>query len=303
MNHFCTISTKSHQHKTLALADSLQRHGECVLHVLLVDGAVNSEHRGCRFFSLTDLANEQQAQQVVLKYSSSSDKLRWCLKPVFMNYLLHSKELNVERLIYLDNDLFFFSDYGFLFELLRDNNFILTPHYYNNSPGEKQNWFEANYRVGLYNAGFIGANRNSKSGLHWWAECCLYRCEKSAVRGLFDDQKYLDLLPIVEDKVHVLKHKGCNLAGWNKEVCKRSLINGQVIIDNIFPIVFIHFNSMTIREILTGDDSILLPYFREYLVSLKKFKPKLAERDLLQPIPLSDKLKYAIWKFFTQMGI
>lgn len=286
----------------MALADSLAHYGECKLHVLLVDGIGTATHPSCQFWYLSDLKGDLQAIEVIAKYSGDTDKLRWCLKPVFMQYLLQLESLTVNPLIYLDNDLYFFGDYDFLFELLKDHNFILTPHYYRNRPDEKQNWFEANFRVGLYNAGFLGANRNSVNGLRWWAECCRYRCEKSAVRGLFDDQKYLDLLPVVEDKVHVLKHKGCNLAGWNMDVCKREMVAGEVVIDKTYPIVFIHFNSMTIREILKGEDKLLLPYFKRYFSGLIRYKSDLKESDMLQFPPFTDRLKYLVWKFFTETG-
>lgn len=271
--------------------------------MLIVDGYVNVKHPNCTFSKLDSLSGDEKVEKVIAKYSDSLDKLRWCLKPLWLKHLLQSQGVLISKLIYLDNDLFFYSDYSFLFELLDEHNYLLTPHYYRQSPNEKQNWFEANFRVGLYNAGFFGANSKSFSGLNWWADCCLYRCEKSAIRGLFDDQKYLDLLPVVEDKVHVLKHKGCNLAGWNKDVCPRESIKGEIRIDKQFPLVFIHFNAMTIREILKGSDEVLLPQLEKYTEALKKYSPSLKQDDLLKQESVVDRLKFVIWKLFTQTGV
>ena len=254
MQNFCTITTYSHLYKTKALADSLQAQSENVLlHILIVDGNVDEDYTGCKFWNLMDLQKESETISITKKYGKNKDKLRWCLKPVFMKFLLQHGD--VDKIIYTDNDIFFYSAFDFLFDALNENSFLLTPHYYKHTPHENQNWLEANFRVGLYNAGFAGANRKALQTLQWWADCCLYRCEKNWWRGLFDDQKYLDLIPIIDPEAKILRHKGCNVAGWNKEECKRILCDNEVKIDGEFSVVFIHYNSYTIREIQNGNDS------------------------------------------------
>lgn len=300
VNHFCTVSTANHLYKTFALAESLEQGSLFTLHVLVTDSNREYKFPNCVFYKLTDTENFGSAVQVISKYKTNADKLRWCMKPVFMQFLL---DKHVGKIIYLDNDLFFYHDYNFLFDLLNAHSILLTPHYYKNNPNKEQNWFEANFRVGLYNAGFVGASKNAIKTLRWWADSCLYRCEKNAFRGLFDDQKYLDLVPVMDENAHVLRHKGCNVAGWNQELCLRSILKGEVMIDGKFPIVFVHFNATTIREILNGSDNLLLAHFEKYFAALKKHKPELKKSDLLFPVPLSDKIKFAIWKIITDAGI
>ena len=302
MNHFCTITTASHLYKTYALEESLKnQQADFLLHVLLVDGEPTSSFENCRFWTLPDLKDATSATFIINKYKNFSNKLRWSLKPVFIKYLL---EQNIsERIIYLDNDLFFYSDYQFLFDLLIEYSFLLTPHHYKSDPQSDQNWFEANFRVGLFNAGFIGASKAAVKTLQWWAKCCEYRCEKNTFRGLFDDQKYLDLVPIIDEKAHIVRHEGCNVAGWNTEACKREIIDYRVMINGKYPIVFIHFNDTTIREIISGKDKILFNYYREYVEVMKKYKEDLREKDLLFHQPLLDKLKYHVWKILTEYGI
>lgn len=303
MNNFCTISTRSHLYKALALADSLQQGNDYVLHVLVVDGREDVVHSRCKFWYLSDLSADTQAQKIITKYSSNADKLRWSLKPVFMKHLLSGSSDALEKVIYVDNDIFFYNDYKFLFDLLEQNNFLLTPHYYRNDPRSHQNWFEANFRVGLYNAGFVGASKTAVDGLNWWAECCLYRCEKNIFRGLFDDQKYLDLLPVIDSKTHIVRHQGCNVAGWNTEVCKRVIVDNVVRINGEYPIVFIHYNDTTIREIVQGSDHVLSDSYSLYKQALTNYKVDLHEQDLLFNIPAIDSLKYMIWKILTHFGI
>jgi hypothetical protein len=218
-----------------------------------------------------------------------------------MQYLLTT--CGADKVIYLDNDLFFYSDYTFLFELLEEHSFLLTPHYYKTDFEKDQNWLEANFRVGLYNAGFVGVNKNAVASLQWWAGCCLYRCEKSAFRGLFDDQKYLDIIPVREPTAHIVRNMGCNVAGWNTELCKREMMDNQILINGKYPIVFIHFNGMTVHEIVSGSDSILSGYYTSYVKALKKHNPHFREMDIYAAVPFSDKVKLGIWKIITAIGL
>jgi hypothetical protein len=302
MYQFCTITTVSHLYKVYALAESLKdQQRDFLLNVLVIDDQRDFEFENCRFFKLTDVSAADHATDIITKYHRDKDKLRWSLKPVLMKYLLLKPEIS--ELIYLDNDLFFFSDYKFLFDLLDTHSFILTPHHYKNSPNENQNWLEANFRIGLYNAGFVGANKSAVKTLQWWADCCLYRCEKNLFRGMFDDQKYLDIIPIIEETACILRHKGCNVAGWNTEICKREIVNHRVLIDGKYDIVFIHFNENTIREIVDGSDFILFNYYRAYIETLKRYKDHLKKREIYFEQRISDRFKLGLWKILTRLEV
>ncbi len=303
MKHqFCTITTLSHLYKVYALAESLKNQGhDFLLNVLVIDDNRDYHFENCRFFKLSDINAQPGAKEIVKKYRRNKDKMRWSLKPVLMKYLLTRPETS--QLIYLDNDLYFFADYAFLFELLNLHSFLLTPHYYKNNPNENQNWLEANFRIGLYNAGFVGANKDAINTLQWWADCCLYRCEKNSFRGMFDDQKYLDIIPIIEPTALIVRHKGCNVAGWNTDICRREIVDHRVLIDGRFDIVFIHFNENTIREIVKGSDGILFNYYRNYIETLKHHRDNLKKKEFYFERRLSDRLKLSLWKVLTRLEI
>lgn len=301
VNHFCTISTVSHLYKTYALADSLRNQNrEFILHVLVTDGTGDFNATNCKFWQPEDLLSQPVAKTIISKYRNAADKLRWSLKPVFLKFLLLEQ---TGKAIYVDNDQFFYNDYQFLYDLLNEHSILLTPHYYKHNPNKEQNWLEANYKVGLYNAGFVAAAKNGTDTLQWWAECCAYRCEKNAFRGLFDDQKYLDLVPVIDKNAHILRHKGCNVAGWNKELCERTHVNGTLQISGEYPVVFVHYNAFTIREIAENRDNLLRPLYDEYVRTLKKHKPGLHNKELLSAEPLVERLKYYIWKKATALGL
>ncbi len=292
MKHFCTISTKSHLFKTKALADSLCKFN-AHLHVLIVDAEdIETKQVNVSYYSLNCIKSEI-GMALISKYRKHPDKLRWSLKSVFMALILEQ----TDKIIYVDNDIWFYKDPGFLFELLNTNDVLLTPHFYDTNPKQNQNWLEANFKVGLYNAGFIGANNNAINALNWWSEACLYNIKKSYWRGLFDDQKYLDLLPIMFDKVMVLKHRGCNLAGWNYLWYKLDRAkDNAALIENKYPLIFIHFAETSLIHFSNNDNFFNLEY-NNYLENLKKYNPNYSsKRSYFKTYTISVYINYIKWK-------
>lgn len=305
MNHFCTITTFSHLYKTWALVDSIKSiNDNTAVHILLIDADKDSVviPNNCKndFLYTIEEFKSSTAIQIIKKYNGSNDKLRWSLKPVFIQHLLLSNICS--KIIYVDNDIAFFNDFAFLFAELDKHPVLLTPHRYPTNPDKSQNWLEANFKVGLYNAGFVGVNESAIDTMEWWAKCCYYRCEKNAIRGLFDDQKYLDLIPIIEPATKVLNHKGCNVAEWNIENCKRVLVNGKVLIDDIWPIIFVHFNKTTVQSFINGNDELLKFYFDQYVLSLKKYKPTLQINDEGYTMSLMENIKLNLWNFLNKLN-
>ena len=283
----CTISTRSHIFKSKVLLGSAREHTAADLFCLLTDSDELPDPICGETYHTLSVLTTSTAQAVKKKYTGN--ELRWACKPLYMLYLF---EAGYERVIYVDNDICFFSPADFLFDALNTAAVLLTPHHYPTDPEKDQHWLEANYRVGLYNAGFIGAGTRGKAALEWWAKCCLYTVRKSAWRGLFDDQKYLDLMPVEFDGVEVLRHKGCNVAGWNVDVSRRVPDGtGKVTIDGHWPIVFIHFAALTFRNIQAGKDPYLAAYKQVYVERLKSVNPIYSEKSETQR-SVSDYLLY-----------
>ncbi len=295
---YCTVSTTNHLYKASALFSSLQLHdGEADRICWCIDGNSSSEMDNGVLIHRTGFPSDERIDQLFSKYSSNKDNIRWSLKPIVMEYLLQT----YDKVVYVDNDICFFNSPAFIWDRLDENDVLLTPHHYPRNPEKDQNWLEANYKVGLYNAGFVAANKNAVEALRWWAGCCLYRCEKSWFRGLFDDQKYLDLMPIVHPNTKVMEHHGCNVAGWNVDVCKRTLDpSGSITINDKWPIVFIHFNGFSIRAILNGDDPLLKPHLDKYVDMLQLHRPSLRLVELWNENTLWDRVKYRAWQFLNQ---
>lgn len=289
----CTISTQSHLFKSYALFDSVTRYSTTELACLVTDGTEKPEKNGILFHSINEL-NSEDAQKLKTKYKS--DELRWSLKSVYVKFLLES---GYEQVIYVDNDIFFYSSVDFLFEKLEKVDFLLTPHFYKADPTKNQNWLEANFRVGLYNAGFFGANKNAIPILDWWAKCCLYEVRKSYWRGLYDDQKYLDLVPVIFDNVEVLKDRTCNFAGWNcDEVTFEQKENKHLINGNL--LVFVHFAQLTMER-FSDESSPYIILYKEYIEAVQKYQPNfLFKGKKISRLALRNYWYYLRWKIASR---
>ena len=79
------------------------------------------------------------------------------------------------------------------------------------------------------------------------------------------DQRYLDMIPVIDEGATIIRHQGCNVGSWNIETYKRvPQPDGSVLINDRYPIIFIHFNHETIQHIVNGDDGNLKPYYNQY---------------------------------------
>lgn len=290
---FCTITTVSHLYKTRALIKSISRFYSVEFYVLVIDGALPNYH-DANYVELSFLKNPLSTA-LIKKYKKNKDHLRWALKPMLMHELLKS---GFDKVIYSDNDICYYASPHFLFEKLNESAIILTPQNYSFDPTKDQIWMEANFLCGLYNAGFVGASNKGLPALTWWANCCLYNMKQVAWRGLYDDQKYLDLMPILFDEVAIIKHKGCNISGWNLENNKRVQKRNEVIIAPDYEIIFIHFTPLFFRNIAQGKDQLLLSYHNEYINLIHEFNSEFTVNSALQ-LSYVDywlSLKFHFWK-------
>lgn len=276
MRAFCTIITSDHAHYALAAYESFHRFCEVPLEVLCIDrkqviGQRYVIPKDIHITYLDTLTFDTTGQSIAEKYRDNTDALRWSLKSVWMRYLLIERKYR--QVLYIDPDICFFDDPQFLFTSLEEASVLLTPHWRSTDSLADPFNFQLNFRDGIYNGGFIGASIHGVPALEWLAHACLYRCEIDFQNGLFYDQKYMDLLQSRFEGVTVVKHKGCNVANWNQVDCKRELVNGQVLINGIEPVIFVHMTKSTKTGILNEQDGLLKSFLQEYEAILQQIEP------------------------------
>ncbi len=129
------------------------------------------------------------------------------------------ERFNADKVIYFDPDMAVFSRLDELCRELDSASVILTPH-----QTEPETSIEAimdnemaSLIYGVFNLGFVGI-RNSEEGRRfsrWWTSRLHTFCHDDLVRGLFTDQRWVNLAPCFFDDLKVLRSPAFNVATWN----------------------------------------------------------------------------------------
>ncbi len=160
------------------------------------------------------------------------------VKGQFFRYLyeIYPEE---EKFIYLDPDIYIYSDFTELRLLLDARPIVLCPHLLD--PGNIDMELSSTAH-GVYNLGFLGVNRSQEARkfIDWWAERLYLFCYDDKANGIFTDQKWIDLVPCFFD-AEIFKHRGYDFAPWSLLNCDMSEENGSFYVKGD-PLRFIHFS-------------------------------------------------------------
>ena len=166
------------------------------------------------------------------------------MKHLFERYPDHSEFL------YLDPDCIVYSDFIELRALLKTRPIVLVPHLM--APGHIDMEISS-IKYGVYQLGFLALNRSAEAlrFLDWWAQRLYLFCYDDLSRGLFTDQRWVDLAPTFFD-VELLRHYGYDFGTWAVKDVSITKENGLYHI-NDHPLRFAHFSGYdggTIRMIM-----------------------------------------------------
>ncbi|HYR29781.1 MAG TPA: hypothetical protein VEU30_15030, partial [Thermoanaerobaculia bacterium] len=148
-----------------------------------------------------------------------------------------------DRVVYLDPDVVVYSR---LAELDRDDPpFVtLTPHL--TAPVAEPPYFRERSILiaGAWNLGFIAVARDPQldAFLEWWKGRLENECVVEPENGLFVDQKWIDLVPGLFDRVAPLRHDGYNVAYWNLRQRRVTRDGSGAFHVNGQPLRFMHFS-------------------------------------------------------------
>ena len=137
------------------------------------------------------------------------------IKPFLMLRML---ERGHRHVLYFDPDIALYRRLDDLLAMLDGGaSFVLTPHFCS-PPAEDAPRTELHVmQTGVYNLGFVAAAQAPETEplLRWWARRLQHDCVNEQERGLFVDQKYMDLLPGLAAQARVSRDTGFNVAYWN----------------------------------------------------------------------------------------
>ena len=179
---------------------------------------------------------------IISTMSFKYNMLEFCtsIKPVVFSYIFNK---NYENVIYLDPDTKAYSEFKELYNLLDSHNIVLTPHLNGFLEDDKYPSELDIMRSGTYNLGFLGLKKSitTNNFLHWWQSKLQDHCLVDLEEGLFTDQKWIDLVPGIFEKTHILTHSGYNVAYWNLAHRKHTEVNEEHFF-NAEELRFFHFS-------------------------------------------------------------
>ena len=250
---FCTVSSKARLAHVNVLAESLSTHHPGAhLFCLLVDSIENfldrlSLKKNVELIKAPTLKNVPDFTELVFKYNAF--EATTALKPYFCEHLF--KAYNMKKLIYLDSDIYIITKMDELDNLLEEYSIILTPHITKQIPFDGFQPDEIVFlKLGVFNTGFIGISnmKETLNFLSWWKKRLWIFGISSVAEGLFADQKWIDLVPNLFDKVYILKNPGYNVGYWNLHERKFSL-SGKKILVYCNLLKFFHFSGFDLNDI------------------------------------------------------
>ena len=211
-----------------------------------------------RFVILVDLVDgyfhpQEEHFEIVLSRDLRIPQSRWfhfkytilelstAVKPYAFEYLLAAHSL--DRIIFLDPDIRIYSPLKDVTAALGSANIALTPHLTRSLEDDKRPAEIDILRSGAYNLGFIGIARSTETAafLVWWQQRLYDHCLVDLPRGLFVDQKWIDLAPGMFEGVEIIRDPGYNVAYWNLAHRPISRSEAGYKIERS-PLAFFHFS-------------------------------------------------------------
>jgi hypothetical protein len=198
----------------LALWRSLERWDETVkLTVLALDQETAAviatlSDRKVEVISLAELVAADLCLAAVQTGRSRAEFI-FALTPCMVRHALR-KGSEVDTVVYLDADLFFFSDPTPLWREFAEQSVLIVAHRY-------PKWNDDAELYGKYNVGILlfRNDANGRECVDWWRDQCLQSTALDAKTGHYGDQKYLDEWPQRFGGVIASKNPGVNVAPWN----------------------------------------------------------------------------------------
>ena len=248
----CTIVSKNYLPFARVLARSFHaKHPDAPFFVLLVDrvdGAFDPAEEPFELIEIESLGNVPDLRSFLFRYTLL--EVNTAVKPFLLEHLLVDRE--IEKLVYFDPDIQIFGPLDELSALLDHHEIVLTPHLTEPIEDELHPGELAILQSGAYNLGFLALRRSPAVDrlLDWWGRRLLEHCRVDLARGLFVDQKWMDLVPGLHPGTHVLASPAYNVAYWNlhgrrilaaAEGDPRPRVNGE-------PLVFFHFSGFDPRD-------------------------------------------------------
>src|SRR5882672_9012277 len=277
----CTIVSRNYLHFARTLCQSfLAVHPGAALYVLLVDRPGADEDLRDEPFTPVWVEELGIPDFLSVAFKYGILELNTNVKPSFLKWILSRH--GVERLVYLDPDIFVYSGLGEIDERLRETDIVLTPHMLSPIRDDRSPAEQDFLRVGVFNLGFIGVSnrRPAREFLDWWEARCLSLGYLEQRSGLFVDQKWINFAPCFFPGVGIIRDPGCNVAYWNLHERTLDVKDDRFQVNGSSALKFFHFSGIDLDDIdriskhqnrfTLRDRGDLAPLFEAYRREVRK---------------------------------
>ena len=140
----------------------------------------------------------------------------------------------IQRLTYVDADVFFFADPQPVLDEIGDHVVGLIEHRFPAELADRE-------KYGRFNVGWLTFRRDPTAitCLETWREQCIEWCYDRLEPSRFAAQKYLDEWPSRFDRIRIVQHRGANVAPWNLNRFEVSTAGGRLKVGGQ-PLLFFH---------------------------------------------------------------
>ena len=244
-HHFCTYFDRNYLTRGLALIESLTRHCEdFTIYVVCMDEYTRVVLNELKIPSVKTIpfheVERSDPDLVACRHTRKVVEYIWTSTPAIISHVL-DRFPEVERLVYVDADLYFFSDPSVIYKEMGSKTVLIHEHRFH-----ERNKHLAQH--GTFNVGLlVFANTpTAREVLRDWRLRCIEWCHDYVEDGKFGDQGYLDAWATKFPQVLVTKNHGVGVAPWNQENYHYSVnARGEPCVDGT-PIVFYHYHSFKI---------------------------------------------------------
>lgn len=224
------------------LMDSVRTvHPDWDRYVMLVDRCDDPASVGGELFTTLQVEELPLPKKEEFLFRYDIMELNTAVKPYTFAEL---RRRGYERLVYIDPDILVLQPLEDVVRLLDEGaSAVVTPHLTAPLTDDKRPTELDIMRAGSYNLGFLAlqATPAADAFIAWWQDKLEHGAVSDPDRGLFTDQKWVDLAPGMFGGFAVLRDPGYNVAYWNLQHRPVTFEN-DVWLAGGRPIRFFHFS-------------------------------------------------------------
>ncbi|UUX96770.1 hypothetical protein [Aquabacterium sp. J223] len=252
MTQIFTITARNYLSLALTLGQSVaQHHSEIVFTIFIADGLDGVEDvqlpNGHRLLDARAVLPPSVFMDLAFKY----DVTEFCtsFKPTAFSYLF-DEDPNTDMVFYLDPDTRLYGRLDPIVNAAPSKTLFLAPHLLDCRVADDNPYPEYHHLwEGIFNLGFCALRRTETTPkvLQWWDARLREYCYADHTDGLHTDQKWMDYAPVYFiDDLHVVRHRGANVAHWN--LVERPLtLQGDSYFAGPDPLIFFHFSGFNFK--------------------------------------------------------